>query len=214
MGISSWKGPENYGLSITLGSAEVKMTEIAIVYGTLANKGQKVELNPILRITNYKGEVLEEKKEIRRSRVLPEGIAFIISSILSDNPSRAMEFGTNSPLVIPGKTVSVKTGTTDNKRDNWTIGYTPSLLTAVWVGNNDNSPMDPSLTSGITGAAPIWNRIMMGLLKDTPDERFSAPADIAQKTCFGRIEYFIKGTEGSVACRPLSLSPASPTPNP
>src|SRR3989338_1133867 len=214
MGISSWKGPENYGLSITLGSAEVKMTEIAIVYGTLANKGQKVELNPILRITNYKDEVLEEKKEIRRSRVLPEGIAFIISSILSDNPSRAMEFGTNSPLVIPGKTVSVKTGTTDNKRDNWTIGYTPSLLTAVWVGNNDNSPMDPSLTSGITGAAPIWNRIMMGLLKDTPDERFSALADIAQKTCFGRIEYFIKGTEGSVACRPLSLSPASPTPNP
>ena len=213
MGIDTWSDPKNYGLSITLGSAEVRMTDMAEVYGTLANGGERVDLNPILKITNYRGEVLEEKND-RRDRVIPESVAFIISNILSDNRSRSLEFGTNSPLSIPGHTVSVKTGTTDNKRDNWTIGFTKSLLVAVWVGNNDNSPMDPSLTSGITGAAPIWNRIITELLKDAKNEPFSPPSEIVQKPCFGRIEYFVKGTENSASCRPLSLTPTSPTPAP
>jgi len=213
MGIDTWSDPKNYGLSITLGSAEVRMTDMAEVYGTLANGGERVDLNPILKITNYRGEVLEEKN-VRGDRVIPESVAFIISNILSDNRSRSLEFGTNSPLSIPGHTVSVKTGTTDNKRDNWTIGFTKNLLVAVWVGNNDNSPMDPSLTSGITGAAPIWNRIITDLLKDAKNEPFSPPSEIVQKPCFGRIEYFVKGTENTVPCKPLSLTPVSPTPNP
>ncbi|MEK9178613.1 MAG: penicillin-binding transpeptidase domain-containing protein, partial [Patescibacteria group bacterium] len=213
MGIDTWKDAENYGLSITLGSAEVRMTDMAEVYGSLANGGEKVDLNPILKITNYRGEVLEEKS-VRGERVIPKEIAFIISHILSDNRSRSLEFGTNSVLNIPGHTVSVKTGTTDNKRDNWTIGFSKSLLVAVWVGNNDNSPMDPSLTSGITGAAPIWNRIITELLKDSKNEPLSPPSEIVQKQCFGRVEYFVKGTENTVPCRPLSLQPVSPTPNP
>lgn len=214
MGITSWKEPENYGLALTLGSAEVKMTDMAEVYGALANKGKRVDLNPILKITNYQGAVIEEKKEIRGKKVLPEEIAFIISSVLSDNNARAMEFGLNSPLNIKGHKVSVKTGTTDNKRDNWTIGYTPNLLTAVWVGNNDNSPMNPVLASGITGAAPIWNKIMGNLLKGrlTKDEIYSPPSSIVVKPCGGKNEYFIKGTENQAFCKPISLIEQKPNP--
>ncbi len=214
MGISTWETPENYGLAITLGAAETKMTDMATVYGSLANKGNKVELSPILKITNYQGAILEEKNEIKEKKALPAEVAFIISNILADNQARAMEFGLNSPLNIPKHTVSVKTGTTDNKRDNWTIGYTPKILTAVWVGNNDNSPMNPLLASGITGAAPIWNKIMNNLLKESnpKDEIYAPPSNIVARPCGGKNEYFIKGTENRGFCRPISLNEQRPNP--
>ncbi len=212
MGVTTWEDPANYGLAVTLGAAEAKMTDMATVYGTLANEGKKVDLNPILKITNYQGAVLEEKKDIKEKRAMPEEVAFIISNILSDNRARALEFGLNSPLNIPKHTVSVKTGTTDNKRDNWTIGYTPNILTAVWVGNNDNSPMNPILASGITGAAPIWNKIMSNLLnnKNPKDEIYPKPSNIVSKSCGGRNEYFIKGTENNGGCKPISLNEQKP----
>ncbi len=214
MGISTWQDPENYGLAITLGAAEAKMTDMATVYGTLANKGNKVELNPILKITNYQGAILEEKNEIKEKRAMPSEVAFIISNILADNNARAMGFGFNSPLNIPKHTVSVKTGTTDNKRDNWTIGYTPKILTAVWVGNNNNAPMNPLLASGITGAAPIWNKIMNNLLKESnpKDEIYAPPSNIVTLPCGGKNEYFIKGTENRGFCRPISLNEQRPNP--
>lgn len=210
MGITTWGDPSKYGLSITLGSAEVRMVDMATVYGTIANGGEKVEVNPIIKITDYKGNVLEEKKDndIPKERILDEGIAYILTSILSDNQARSIEFGTNSPLQIKNKTVAVKTGTSDNKRDNWTIGYTPSHLVAVWVGNNNNAPMNPALASGITGAAPIWNGIMSFLLEQKPDEKLPIPADIVQKQCFGRSEYFLKGTE-TISCSPLPTATPS-----
>ncbi len=219
MGIKSWGDPKNYGLSITLGAAETTMIDLSTIYGVLANGGVRVDLNPILKVTDSKGEVLEEKGEQRKNlllednniigkRVLDEGVAFILSDILADNNARAIEFGTNSPLNIANHRVSVKTGTSDNKRDNWTIGYTDKWLVAAWVGNNDNSPMSQNLASGITGAAPIWNRIMTILLTNTSDNKPALPSDVVQKPCIGRLEYFIKGTENSVNCAPLP----SPTP--
>lgn len=212
MGISTWGEPEEYGLAITLGAAEAKMTDMATVYGTLANSGKRVDLNPILKVTTYQGAVLEEKTDTREKKVIPEEIAFIISNILADNSARAMEFGMNSPLNIPKHTVSVKTGTTDNKRDNWTIGYTPTLLTAVWVGNNDNKPMNPVLASGITGAAPIWNKIMSTILatKDVSEESYPLPENIVARPCGGKTEYFVKGTENRGACRPISINDRQP----
>lgn len=213
MGITTWTHPENYGLAITLGSAETKMTDMSTVYGVLANQGARVDLNPILKVTNARGNVLEEKKDINitKTQIIDPGVAFLISNILADNGARAMEFGLNSPLNIPNHYVSVKTGTSDNKRDNWTIGYTTDFVVAVWVGNNDNSPMSQNLASGITGAAPIWHKIMTTLLSVSKDSKIIIPTNVIQKDCIGRREYFIKGTENSVNCTFTSITP---TPKP
>ena len=208
MGITTWGDSNQYGLAITLGAAEVKMIDMANVYGTVANSGKKVNLDPILKITDYQGNLVYQKDAPEEKSVIDEGVAFIIANILSDNLARSLEFGINSPLNISNHTVSVKTGTSDNKRDNWTIGFTPSRLVAVWVGNNDNSPMSQTLASGITGAAPIWNKIMTMLLGNVSDAPLKIPDDIIQKPCLGRIEYFVKGTENSVNCKII------PTPSP
>jgi membrane peptidoglycan carboxypeptidase len=202
-------------LSITLGGAETKMTDMATVYGVLANGGYRVDLNPISKITDSKNNILEEKKDanIEKIQVINPGVAFIVSDILADNKARAMEFGSNSPLSISNHYVSVKTGTSDNKRDNWTIGYTPDFVVAAWVGNNDNTPMSQNLASGITGAAPIWHDIMSNLLPNATNvaSQLVVPANVVQKDCIGRKEYFIKGTETSVNC--VFIAP-SPTPQP
>lgn len=200
MGISSWGSPDNYGLSITLGAAEVTMTDLATAYGTIANNGSKVVLNPILQITDSEGKVLEQK-EVKPEPIVSPGIAFIISDILSDNKARSIEFGINSPLTIPNQRVSVKTGTTDNKRDNWTIGYTPDVLIATWVGNNDNTPLSQALASGITGAAPMWNRIMTNMLQGRDTSQVQVPDDVVQKQCFGFTAYFIRGTDAKAPCK-------------
>ena len=216
MGITTFTEPERYGLSLTLGGAEVKMVDMATSFGVFANSGYRIDLKPILKITDKTGKVLEKYdppgSPIFGKKVLPEGVAFIISDILADNGARLLEFGDNSQLKIKGQTVSVKTGTTNDFRDNWTIGYTPSYLVAAWVGNSDNTQMS-GLVSGITGAAPIWNDIMSFVLKGKTPEGVSRPPSVIQKqvcsdtgffpsitpgaTCPTRFEYFIKGTENS-----------------
>ena len=134
MGIESWDDESRFGLSLTLGAGEVTMFDMSRVYGTLANMGKVVDLVPILKVTDYTGhEIQLDQPKSPIQAVKPE-VAWILSNILSDNTARIPAFGPNSSLVVAGKTVSVKTGTTDSKRDNWTIGYTPSFLTTVWVG--------------------------------------------------------------------------------
>lgn len=209
MGISSLDQENNYyGLSVTLGGMDATMLDMATAYGTVANSGVRTNLNPLLKVTDNAGNVLEEKNNTPGITVLDKGITFIVSNILSDNNARSMEFGPNSPLVIPDHTVSVKTGTSDDKRDNWTIGYTKDKLVAVWVGNNDNTPMSPTLASGITGAAPIWHGIMANLLQGQPDNKPTPPENIVTRFCNGKEEYFLKGTETSANCSPLpSVTP-------
>src|SRR3990167_5044065 len=224
MGITTFQDPARYGLSLTLGGGEVTMLEMAQAFGVFANSGYKVDLVPILKVEDIHGKVLEEYKPPESpffaTRAIPESVAFLISHILSDNNARSGAFGLSSELVVPGKTVAVKTGTTDDKRDNWTVGYTPTYVTVVWVGNNDNTPMHPYLSSGTTGAAPIWNRIMRHVLKDQPNEGVKKPdsviggtvcADYGNKIdapvegstdtagCPTRFEYFIKGYTNSHA---------------
>lgn len=214
MGIESWTDPDRYGLSLTLGGGDVTMLDMARVFGTLANGGKKINLQPILEITDYTGRVLEKNTPKQGVPAIKPEVAWILGNILSDNTARMSAFGPNSSLVIPGKTVSVKTGTTDSKRDNWTIGYTPSLVTAVWVGNNNNAPMDPMLTSGITGAAPIWHDIMTELLKNIPNEIPVKPDSVITVPCYlGRVEYFMKGTEpASGSCAPIPTPSSTPVP--
>ncbi|MBI5357097.1 transglycosylase domain-containing protein [Candidatus Collierbacteria bacterium] len=173
MGISTFTDPSRYGLSLTLGGGEVTMIDMATAFGTLANNGMRVPLNPFLKIEDYRGKIFYQySEEDRRQNLssalqaIPAQAAYLVSHILSDNSARTSAFGPASQLVIPNQVVSVKTGTTNDLRDNWTIGYTPERLTAVWVGNNDNKPMNQALVSGITGAAPIWHDIMTQLLKN------------------------------------------------
>jgi len=212
MGISTWKDHSRYGLALALGGGEVTMIDIAKAFGVLANLGEQVDLISYLKIKNSLGETIDEPKIFKLRRLNP-AIAYIISDILSDNFARTWAFGLNSFLEIKGYKVAVKTGTTNDKRDNWTVGYTPDFLVVVWVGNNDNSPMNPYLTSGITGAAPIWNRVMSFLLKNYGSDRwYEKPKNIVEKICyFGRKEYFLKGTENKVHCQ-LSSVLKTPTP--
>ncbi len=243
--ITTFKDPRNYGLSLTLGGGEVKMTEMAQAFSTFANRGRPRKLNSILKIKDKTGKTLYDFKdgnfvadikkpmttpnffEIGGKPAISQETAFLISHILLDNNARSNAFGPSSYLVIPKHAVSVKTGTTDNKKDNWTIGYTPNFLTTVWVGNNDNSPMNPILTSGVTGAAPIWNRVMEYVLKNQPDLWPVRPdtvvgrqvcwdtGAIASKTpdgkdsCPVRFEYFIKGTEPNAGYATKEMVPVS-----
>ena len=210
MGITTFTDPSLYGLSLTLGGGEVLMTDMAVAFGTFANSGVTVPLNPIIKVETYDGKILEENHPDEIADyvstlhqnwttfwegnhsfssetgsqavkvVLPEEIAYIISHILLDNNARIGAFGPNSQLVIPGKTVSVKTGTTNDMRDNWTIGFTPDVLVATWVGNNDNSAMS-YVASGVTGASPIWNKIMRHILSDKKDHFPTQPEGVVSR---------------------------------
>lgn len=198
---------KRFGLSLTLGGGEVTLLELTNAFGVLATGGQKAETIAILKVEDPKGKVLFEQKPTPLRRVLPEDVSYLVSSILSDNDARKEVFGLRSYLNVPGKIVAAKTGTTDDKRDNWAIGYTPSVVVGTWVGNNDNSPMHPSLASGSTGAAPIWYRLMQDSLKNIPTESFAKPSTITDMEidAYGggqpvagyptRQEVFIKGTE-------------------
>ena len=218
MGITSWIDENRYGLALTLGGGEVTMLDMAKVFGTLANLGTQVDLLPITEVSDYTGKVLERNQPKEHGDAVKPEVAWILGNILSDNNARTAAFGPNSLLVVPGKTVSVKTGTSNDKRDNWTIGFTPSIVTAVWVGNNNNAPMDPYLTSGVTGASPIWHDIMTEILKDRPDETLPKPEGVVSVPCYyGRPEYFVKGTEpirGQCAPIPTPRPSESPTPTP
>jgi len=221
MGITTFTDASRYGLSLTLGGGEVMMTDMAEAYGVFANSGYKVDLQPILKVTDNKGNVLQQytppSSPIYGQKVLPEGVSYIISDMLADNNARIADFGPSSSLYIPGQYVPVKTGTTNDFRDNWTDGYTKNFVVIVWVGNNDNSRMS-YIASGITGAAPIWHEIMVNLLKEkpSPPSSFSRPDNVVSlkvcstsgllpppdgtpNQCPTRFEYFIEGTQPKTA---------------
>lgn len=215
MGIKTFTEPDRYGLSLTLGGGEVTMVDMATAFGVFANKGYRIDLHPILKVTDKTGHTLEEytvpKSPIFGKQVLPGGVAFIISHILQDNGARTDAFGPNSALKVGNFPVAVKTGTTNDYRDNWTIGYTPSILVTTWVGNNDHTAMS-GIVSGVTGAAPIWHKIMENLLQGTKPEPPQQPIDVISRQvcndsgfiplpegspdrCGVKSEFFIKGHE-------------------
>ena len=170
MGISTFKDPKNYGLSLTLGGGEVKITDMATAFGVLANGGEKQNLYAIQKVEDYRGKTLEEHKTEEGQRVLSAESCYLVSHILLDNNAREAMFGASSYLIVRNHPeVSVKTGTTNDKRDNWTIGYTPSSLVVVWVGNNNYQSMS-AVASGITGASPIWNKTMRFVLEKKDKE--------------------------------------------
>lgn len=208
MGISTFTDPSRYGLSLTLGGGEVTMIDMTTAFSAFPNLGIKQESWAIAKIEDKNGKTIYEHKNEEGPRVLSMETAYLIDHILLDNNARSSVFGPSSWLVVKNHPeVSVKTGTTNDLRDNWTIGWTPSYLVTTWVGNNDNSPMG-YIASGVTGASPIWNKIMTRILKDKKEEWPMRPdgivgAQVCSLTgkssnpgfpCSTRFEYFIEGT--------------------
>src|SRR3989344_1030573 len=170
LGINTLTDRNRYGLSLVLGGGEVKLLELTGAFGVFANDGVRHEPQGILKIVDSTG-VIYEKPKHQGDRVLNQDVARKINSILSDNAARALIFGTATPLTIPGQTVAAKTGTTQEFRDAWTIGYATTLATGVWVGNNDNRPMRAG-SDGVYVAAPIWNAFMKNVLAGKKSEAF------------------------------------------
>ena len=225
LGITTWDDPSRYGLSMTLGSLEVKMTELAQAYSSFANSGRPIPLNTILSVIDSQGNSLSLPSTSPSKEVITPQTAFIISDILADNGARSAAFGYNSVLNLSPYKVAVKTGTSNNMRDNWTIGYTPDYLVATWVGNNDNSPMS-HVASGVTGASPIWNKIITYLLDEHIDTlaSFTPPPNLIKipicsitgtlpcSGCPTRYEYFAQGTQPLNACDPSLINQDKDTP--
>ncbi len=172
MGITSLTDPARYGLTLVLGGGEVSLIELTGAYGVFANDGVRNSTTPILRIEDKKGQIIEEIKE-SPEEIIQSEVARKISSILSDNKARTPAFGANSALYFKNRDVAVKTGTTNNYVDVWTVGYTPNLAVGMWAGNNNNSPMKKNVAGMII--SPIWRAFMDEALKLIPSERFIAP---------------------------------------
>jgi 1A family penicillin-binding protein len=192
-GIMDLRQPDRYGLSVTLGGGEVKLLDLTYAYSVFANGGTQVgtpipaerreadfrQFDPvaILKVTDSSGKVLYEYKPAS-SQVMDPRLVYQVTSILSDDKARQPTYGANSALVLGKRPAAVKTGTTDEYRDSWVFGYTPELVTGVWVGNSDNTPMRDVL--GVAGAGQIWHAFMSGALSDAPISDFKVPEGMQQ----------------------------------
>ena len=181
LGITTLDINGNYGLSLVLGSGETSLLQLTNAYGVFANGGIYNPPAFILSITDIEGNVLEEYKQNNAS-VIPSFVAGYINSILSDNNARAPLYGYSSGLYFPGKAVAAKTGTTNEYRDTWTIGYSPSVVVGVWAGNNDNSRINKGMSGMV--AVPMWNEFMSYAIKDETASSFKdgyQPSDLIIK---------------------------------
>jgi penicillin-binding protein 1C len=205
MGITTLQDPEQYDLSLALGGGAVRLTELTAAFGAFANSGYRVEPVSILEVSDLQGNLLYKTPQTSQVRVLDERIAWLISDILSDNDARRLGFGEISTLRLD-RPAAVKTGTTSNFHDNWTVGYTPQLVVGVWVGNSSYEPMRE--VNGLTGAAPIWHQFMRTVLTGQPEKSFVQPPGlIRQEICalsgllptpicpYRHWEWFLEGTQ-------------------
>lgn len=175
MGLTSLGQPKDYGLSLALGAAEVRLLDLTSAYSAFANDGVLNTPTGILKVTDADGKVVDEYKGQSRQVIDPE-IAREMSSMLSNNEARFPEYPANNPFHFPGFDVAAKTGTTNESRDAWTIGYTPSIAVGVWAGNNDNTPMVKEIAGYIV--APMWHEVMQFAINKYPQEFFTAPQPI------------------------------------
>ncbi|MDQ3245224.1 MAG: transglycosylase domain-containing protein [bacterium] len=204
MGITSLTDINRYGLTLVIGGGEVSLLDITSAYGVFANNGIRNPYTGILKVEDINGNVLEEFEKDEK-QILSKNTALTISNILSDNTARIPTFGANSQLKIDGYDVAVKTGTTNNNKDAWTVGYSPTITVGVWAGNNDNKPMKKG---GVSVAGPIWNKFIKEALKKSADEKFEKPnietniqttKPILRGQWLGGESFFIDKTTGLLA---------------
>lgn len=172
MGITSLNDPERYGLTLVLGGGEVSLLELTSAYGVFAADGIRNPYQSVLKVEDSNGQILEEAS-LHPRRVLPENTARLISDVLSDNKAREPLYGTNNPINFTDREIAVKTGTTNNYRDAWVIGYSPSLVVGTWAGNNDNTAMERKVSGLIL--APLWRAFMDYALTRVPNTTFISP---------------------------------------
>lgn len=206
LGITTLTNKGNYGLTLVLGGGEVKLLDMVGAYGVFANEGMKRDITGILRIEDATGNVIEEYKE-NGTQIIDRQIALQISDVLSDNVARTPSFGSNSPLFFQGKDVAAKTGTTNDYRDAWVVGYSPTIAVGAWAGNNDNSSMAKQVAGFIV--SPMWREFMDFALTKRPDKKFTAPdplpTDIKPVL---RGVWFSQASEGDLASTTVNLSGA------
>ena len=207
LGITSLGDPDQYDLSLALGGGQMSLLELTGAYAAFANRGFLPGHTAILEIRDADGSLLYQPASVPQPQVFDPRVAWLISDILSDDNARLIGFGKNSTLKIE-RPAAVKTGTTTNFHDNWTVGYTPSLVVGVWVGNSDYQAMRD--VNGLTGAAPIWQETLRSLLRGKPIEAFTRPPGLVQQEvcaysgllptplCDGvNLEWFLDGTQPS-----------------
>jgi membrane peptidoglycan carboxypeptidase len=194
---------ERYGLTFVLGGGEVTPLELAEAYAVFANGGFRIASTPVLRIETPTGQVVWQATP-QPKQVLPPHIAAMITDILSDNEAREPAFGRSSPLSFPGRFVAAKTGTTNEFRDAWTIGYSTSVVVAAWVGNNDNTPMRKRVASYLV--APLWHKAMEAALQLYPEEPFPEQPPLPTEVkpvlrgiWWGNESYFVDTISGKLA---------------
>lgn len=195
---------KRFGLSVTLGGGEVRLFDLVHTYSAFANGGNRVEPVSILKVERD-GQTIYQAHDTKKQRVLTEEVAFLINHVLYDNNARLLTFGANSYLNMNGRSIAVKTGTTNDKRDNWTIGWSTKTVVGVWVGNNDNSQMK-EVASGVTGASPIWRKIILKAWDKYKGDDFTPPAGVEARQVDvvsgypehdgypARADYFVKGS--------------------
>ncbi len=207
LGITTLHDPENYDLSLALGGGAVRLLDLTAAYGVFANGGLRVQPVAIQSIRTLDGEPVYVAPRAQQPRVIDERVAWLISDILSDNQARLLGFGPTSALLLD-RPAAVKTGTTTNFHDNWTVGYTPELVVGVWAGNASYEPMRE--VDGLSGAAPIWHQFIRSVLTGQPETPFQRPPGMTQvevcalsgllpsQACpYRRLEWFIDGTQPS-----------------
>jgi membrane peptidoglycan carboxypeptidase len=216
-GITTMNDARRYGLALTLGGGEVKLLDLTSGYATFDANGIHHDPVAILRVADSRGAQLFDWQPTAGGRAVSPQVAYLLTSILSDNAARLPEFGAASPLLLD-RPAAAKTGTTSDFHDNWTVGYTPFLVTGVWVGNADNTAMRD--VSGISGAAPIWHDFMEAASRNLPPLDFTQPSGIVHETiCPGtglppdsactdrQDEVFIAGTQPRANARPATIQP-------
>jgi len=205
---SLYYDPSKHGLALTLGGGEVRLLDLTHGFASLGAGGVYRDVAPITEVTDYQGNVIDRPVASTGKQVVDKRLVWILSDILSDNSARSAAFGSRSQLYIPGHKVAVKTGTSNDLKDNWTVGFTDDIAIGVWVGNNDGTPMNANVSSGLTGASTIWNKAINLWLVDNPHEEFARPDGIVDEwvgTLSGmipyedkeerRVEYFAEGTQ-------------------
>ena len=204
MGISTLSDISRYGLTLVIGGGEVSLLEMTNAYSVFANEGIKNKYASILRIEDMRGNVIEEFRP-NPIEVLPKNVALTVSDVLSDNTARIPTFGASSSLLIRGYDVAAKTGTTNNNRDAWLVGYSPNIVVGVWAGNNDNTPMKKG---GSALAGPMWNKFTSFAVSKFPKEDFEDPnlysdpqlvKPVIRGSWLGNRNYFIDRISGKLA---------------